>query len=345
MKRREVALCKDAPQDVRLAMRAKYEAAAAATEEKRSAAAAAVAAVKASGGKRACITNYLEGDAAAAKREADESLALAWAALHIPEHHIDHPLVANALNQLRADVGEVLDEDDEQPSNADKAHIRRILKKRWDGSLACAMDVAGRILNPANQEEDIFGTDAECTKVFKAFISQHADFLTSRGKGGGEGCDALLALWDGLRSSLDMKGSFGMPEAIAQRERVKARTYSMVKWWQWNGTDAPELASLAIRVLSQPVSASPCERGWAVWIQSTRPAGTASDPPSARTWCMLRAHNWNVVRNWHTRADVMPNVVPGIGEEPPIPEGYKGLEDTAEEEHGNDDVLDDEYDE
>ncbi|CAI5467962.1 unnamed protein product [Closterium sp. Yama58-4] len=77
MKRCEEALCKDAPQDVRQAMRANYKAAAAAAEEKRQAAADAVAAVKANGGKRACITDYLEGDAAERKREADESLALA----------------------------------------------------------------------------------------------------------------------------------------------------------------------------------------------------------------------------------------------------------------------------
>ncbi|CAI5991399.1 unnamed protein product [Closterium sp. NIES-64] len=456
MKRREVVLCKDVPQDVRRAMKAHYEAKTAAADERRRAAAAAVAAVTADGGKRARITDYLEGDTAARKREADESLALAWAALHIPERHIDHPLMVNALNnvsragkdyvppkrkyvggaslvacrngieaglvgvktswkrtgvtvssdmmtdrrgrpqanillvndsgavfydcvdcnmekktggyvagilrpvveevgpenvvafcmdggsnyaaavkrliqewphiqdvpcathvmdllledvgkmgwakpvvdkggeissfvrnhhwtrgylrtpelvegkvlealkpagtrfgtnyisisrlcamrgsltnmvtsegwkewavgdrkkscdafaalihdaawwktadffiallklpykamrqtdghavgmmgriydvmlQLTEDVGDLLDADEEQLSNADKDQIRKILRDRWDGSLACAMHVAGRILNPANQEEDIFGTDLECTKVFKAFIS------------------------------------------------------------------------------------------------------------------------------------------------------------------------------
>ncbi|CAI7824889.1 unnamed protein product, partial [Closterium sp. NIES-54] len=100
MKRREVVLCKDVPQDVRRAMKAHYEAKTAAADERRRAAAAAVAAVTADGGKRARITDYLEGDTAARKREADESLALAWAALHIPERHIDHPLMVNALNNV-----------------------------------------------------------------------------------------------------------------------------------------------------------------------------------------------------------------------------------------------------
>ncbi|CAI7744414.1 unnamed protein product, partial [Closterium sp. NIES-54] len=147
--------------------------------------------------------------------------------------------------QLTEDVGGLLDADEEQLSNGDKDKIRRILRDRWDGSLACAMHVAGRILNPANQEEDIFGTDLECTKVFKAFISQQAEFLASRRDGGDDACDILLELGDGLRAFLDMKGSFGMPETVAQRKLVKEGKYSMVKWWQWNGTDAPRVAGLA----------------------------------------------------------------------------------------------------
>ncbi|CAI5521493.1 unnamed protein product [Closterium sp. Naga37s-1] len=159
----------------------------------------------------------------------------------------------DVMLQLTEDVNNLLDEDEEQLSSTDKVQIRRIIKNRWDNNLACAMHVADRILNPANQEEDIFGSDAECTRVFKAFINQHVEFLIGHdGKGREEGVDYLLALGDGLRAFLDLKGSFGMPEALAQRAKVKAGKYSMVKWWQWNGTDAPHLMSLAVRVLSQP---------------------------------------------------------------------------------------------
>ncbi|CAI5991969.1 unnamed protein product [Closterium sp. NIES-65] len=191
----------------------------------------------------------------------------------------------DVMLQLTEDVNNILDEDEQQLSSADKEKIRSIIKDRWDNNLACAMHVAGRILNPANQEEDIFGSDAECTWVFKALINQHVEFLIGHdGKGRDEGPDYLLALGDGLRAFLDMKGSFGMPEALAQREKVKASKYSMVKWWQWNGTDAPHLMRFAVRVLSQPVSASPCERGGELGMLSTQPAGTASDLQSARTW-------------------------------------------------------------
>ncbi|CAI5532316.1 unnamed protein product [Closterium sp. Naga37s-1] len=164
----------------------------------------------------------------------------------------------DVMLQLSEDVNNLLNEDEQQLSSTDKVQICRIIKNRWDNNLACAMHVAGRILNPANQEEDIFGSDAECTRDSKAFINQHVEFLIGHdGKGREEGLDYLLALGDGLRAFLDLKGSFGMPEALAQREKVKAGKYSMVKWWQWNGTDAPHLMSLAVRVLSQPVSASP----------------------------------------------------------------------------------------
>ncbi|CAI6011562.1 unnamed protein product [Closterium sp. NIES-65] len=166
--------------------------------------------------------------------------------------------IYDVMLQLTEDVEALVDADEEQLCISDKKQICRILKDRWDESLACAMHVAGRILNPANQEEDIFGGDAECTRVFKAFLHQHAEFLVGHdGKGRDAACDYLAELGHGLRDFLDMKGSFGMAEAVAQREMVKVGKYSMVKWWQWNGTDAPRLASLAIRILSQPVSASP----------------------------------------------------------------------------------------
>ncbi|CAI7867294.1 unnamed protein product [Closterium sp. NIES-54] len=98
--------------------------------------------------------------------------------------------------QLTKDVEALVDADEEQLSSTDKQQIRRILKNRWDTSLACAMHVAGRILNPANQEGDIFGGDAECTRVFKAFLSKHAEFLIVREKEGVHECDYLLALGD-----------------------------------------------------------------------------------------------------------------------------------------------------
>ncbi|CAI7892425.1 unnamed protein product [Closterium sp. NIES-53] len=226
------------------------------------------------------------------------------------------------------------------------ADAKGMMGRMWDGSLACPMHVAGRILNPANQDEDIFGSDAECTKVFKAFITQHAEHPCNHGKEGDDGDDfgeVLLELQEGVRAFLDMKGSFGMGDAIAQRSLVKEGKYDMVKWWQWHGIDAPKLAALAIRTLSQAVSASPCERGWSTWDG----VHTARRNRLGSTKCrdlVFVAHNWNVVRNWHSRADVMPGVVLGNMPEPPMPEGYNVVEgDEEEEEEGDDVILEDEY--
>ncbi|CAI7880889.1 unnamed protein product [Closterium sp. NIES-54] len=128
-----------------------------------------------------------------------------------------------------------------------------------------------------------------------------------------------------------------MGDAIAQRSLVKEGKYDMVKWWQWHGIDAPKLAALAIRTLSQAVSASPCERGWSTWDG----VHTARRNRLGSTKCrdlVFVAHNWNVVRNWHSRADVMPGVVLGNMPEPPMPEGYNVVEgDEEEEEEGDDD--------
>ncbi|CAI5948552.1 unnamed protein product [Closterium sp. NIES-64] len=100
MRRREVALCKEAPSEVRAAIRKKYEAKAAAANQRRQATSDAIASVT-SGGKRSRITNNLETDAAAAKRDAHEALALMFAACRIPERVAAHPLFINAVCAIR----------------------------------------------------------------------------------------------------------------------------------------------------------------------------------------------------------------------------------------------------
>ncbi|CAI7730298.1 unnamed protein product [Closterium sp. NIES-53] len=99
MKRREVTLCKNAPADVRVAMKSKYEKHAANSEERRRSTEAAIASVT-PGGKRSRITDYLAGDAASARREAHQSLALMFAGCHIPEQIVDHPLFVNAIRDV-----------------------------------------------------------------------------------------------------------------------------------------------------------------------------------------------------------------------------------------------------
>ncbi|CAI7788102.1 unnamed protein product [Closterium sp. NIES-53] len=167
--------------------------------------------------------------------------------------------------QLTEDMNDKLDEAGDYLTQAEKVDITKIVKDRWDNSLACPMHVVGRILNPVNQVEGIFRNDVECTRVFKAFIERHYDNKTFRRGKDGAPRRASLVLQEALLAYINMEGSYGTPGAISAREAVKKGEMSMVQWWSWHSTEYPELAALACRVLTQPVSASPCERGWAQW--------------------------------------------------------------------------------
>ncbi|CAI5469471.1 unnamed protein product [Closterium sp. Yama58-4] len=122
---------------------------------------------------------------------------------------------------LIEDVGIVVEEDEEQLSYSDKVHIHRLLKNRWDGSLACPMHVAGRIFHPANQDEDIFGSDTECTKVSKAFITQHAKHLSNHRKewddGDGIG-EFLMELQEGNMSEPSVPEGYNVVEGDEEEE-------------------------------------------------------------------------------------------------------------------------------
>ncbi|CAI5529999.1 unnamed protein product [Closterium sp. Naga37s-1] len=246
--------------------------------------------------------------------------------------------------QLIEDVEGVLDADEEQLNRTEKLRISRIVKQRWDKSMACAMHVAGRILNPANQDEEIFGEDIECTKVFKEFIERAAGYFERyRGGVGGSG-GRPFDMEEAVMAYLNGTGSFGSRSARLAREEVKAGKKSTVLWWQWHGGDYPELKRLAIRVLSQPVSASSCEQSWAVWesVHTARRNRLGSE--KCRDLVFV-AHNWNVVHKYHKGPAEGTGVVAGNIPEPPIPDGYIVHEGEVEEEADDmeNKVLVDEY--
>ncbi|CAI7761667.1 unnamed protein product [Closterium sp. NIES-54] len=193
--------------------------------------------------------------------------------------------------QLTEDINDKLDASGDFLTRTERADITKIVKDRWDNSLACPMHVVGRILNPANQEDGIFRNDVECTRVFKDYIERHYDH-----------------------------------------------------WWSWHSTEYPELATLACRILTQPVSASSCERGWAQWegVHTARRNRLGSAKCADLVYI---AHNWNVVRNWYNK-DGANTVVPGNIPDAPIPRGYN-MDEEEEDDllggEGDDAVLADEY--
>ncbi|CAI5978679.1 unnamed protein product [Closterium sp. NIES-65] len=246
--------------------------------------------------------------------------------------------------QLTEDINDKLDASGDFLTRTERAEITKIVKDRWDNSLACPMHVVGRILNPANQEEGIFRNDVECTRVFKDYIERHYDHVTFRRGKDGAPRRASLVLQEALLAYINLEGSFGKLSAIAAREAVKKGEMSMVQWWSWHSTEYPELATLACRILTQPVSASSCERGWAQWegVHTARRNRLGSAKCADLVYI---AHNWNVVRNWYNK-DGASTVVPGNIPDAPIPRGYN-MDEEEEDDllggEGDDAVLADEY--
>ncbi|CAI6008264.1 unnamed protein product, partial [Closterium sp. NIES-65] len=166
-------------------------------------------------------------------------------------------IAINRLCELTEDIRDFLDEHAEGVLTSDEVgYIREIVQDRWDNGLACNLHVIGRILYPTNQEEGIFRTDLECTRVFKQYVSKHHGDKTVTRKDGVER-RASLVIQEGLNAFLNLQGSFGMPDAIADRQAVKEGKMTAVDWWTWHGTEHPELTTMACRAITQPVSASP----------------------------------------------------------------------------------------
>ncbi|CAI7793878.1 unnamed protein product [Closterium sp. NIES-54] len=303
MKRREVALCKEAPTEARVAMRKKYEAKAAAAAQRRQATSDAIASVTSSG-KRSRITDFLETGAEAGKRDAHEALALMFAGCRIPERIAEHPLFINAVRASRdAGTGYV-------PPN-----------RRFIGG-------AGLRMCCDNIDRGLSGVKASWKRTGVTVASERQ----WRGVQGQCGLPHGDQNWRLCRQHPQARGGGG---------RSGERGGVLHGRW-WHGTDAPKLAALAIRTLSQAVSASPCERGWSTWDGVHTARRNRLGSAKCRDLVFV-AHNWNVVRNWHSRADVMPGVVLGNMTEPPMPEGYNVVEGDEEEEEGDDIILEDEY--
>ncbi|CAI7837095.1 unnamed protein product [Closterium sp. NIES-54] len=243
--------------------------------------------------------------------------------------------------QLTEDIRDFLDEHAEGVlSRGEVGEIRKIVQARWDNGLACNMHVVGRILNPTNQEESIFRTDLECTRVFKQYVSKHYDGQTVTRKDGVER-RASLVIQEGFNAFLNLQGSFGMPTALIDREAVKEGKMTAVVWWSWHGTEHSELTTMACRALTQPVSASPCEWNWAKFDAVHTAHRNRLGAEKLRDLVYV-THNWQVVHNWHKVPEGQ-RVVKGNIEDPPTPAGYNVEEEVEEPEVGEDDVMADEY--
>ncbi|CAI5966215.1 unnamed protein product [Closterium sp. NIES-64] len=91
--------------------------------------------------------------------------------------------IYDIMLQLTEDMAKLLDGDMCKLKEEEKEEVQEHLRRRWDESLACPLHVVGRILNSANQLEEIFLRDVECTKVMREWLARSKVFVDKFWKG------------------------------------------------------------------------------------------------------------------------------------------------------------------
>ena len=119
----------------------------------------------------------------------------------------------------------------------------------------CEIYTAGYILDPEFQDEKTFQQNSAENmrprkKLIRRLYPDDADFAQ---------------IMDELHLSQDQLGSFA--DGVNSPLKKQAAAY-----WRTYGEDAPRLQRQAVRIFSQPISASACERNWSLysWILGQR---------------------------------------------------------------------------
>ncbi|GJP50123.1 hypothetical protein CLOM_g9262 [Closterium sp. NIES-68] len=303
MRRREVRKCEEVGKEEQAAVRAFQTAKVLAREEAHRAEESALDAVSGRGKRK--ITDYLSDDAQAAKAAADEAICLLFAGLRLPERHADHPLWRNAVRSI---------------ARAGTSYVPP--KRDYVGG-------AGLQLCRKRIDEGLTGVMSSWKRHGMTIAS---DMMTD--KCGRPQANVMLVNDTGavFVESIDCKMEKKTGGYIARLLRPILQ--------KWHGTDHALLMALACRVLTQPVSASSCERNWAVWdtVHTARRNRLGSEKCKDLVYV---AHNWKVVHNWHM-ADEGAGVVSGNIPDAPVPAGYR-VDREEEDEEGEDEELLDEY--
>ncbi|GLJ46567.1 hypothetical protein SUGI_0981350 [Cryptomeria japonica] len=128
--------------------------------------------------------------------------------------------------------------------------IWRIIDRRWNHQLHQHIHAAAYFLNPKFFYSPSFRADAEVRIGLDTCIRRLVDDEILR--------DLIL---DELQSYKKALGElFSSPDCKRRRATLRPDL-----WWEDYGATTPNLQKLAIRILSQPCSASGCERNWSVF--------------------------------------------------------------------------------
>ncbi|CAI5938201.1 unnamed protein product [Closterium sp. NIES-64] len=134
--------------------------------------------------------------------------------------------IYDIMLQLTEDMAKLLDGDMCKLKEEEKVEVQEHLRRRWDESLACPLHAVGLILNPANQLEEIFLRDVECTKVMREWLAGSKVFVDKfwKGKKGPH-----KSLQEGMLAYINATGSFGSEEARLGRPSGVGRKGGIVE--------------------------------------------------------------------------------------------------------------------
>ncbi|XP_057856565.2 uncharacterized protein LOC131065967 isoform X2 [Cryptomeria japonica] len=128
--------------------------------------------------------------------------------------------------------------------------IWQIIDKRWHHQLHRPIHAAAYYLNPAFHFSPTFRADAEVLDGLYSVMEKMAPV----------GCTQTDLMRELQLFSNAQGETFSRP--IAKESRT---TMMPDNWWNFFGPTTPNLQKLAIRILSQPCSASGCERNWSMF--------------------------------------------------------------------------------
>ncbi|XP_059077840.1 uncharacterized protein LOC131065844 [Cryptomeria japonica] len=127
--------------------------------------------------------------------------------------------------------------------------IWEIIDRRWQNQLHRPIHAAAYYLNPAFRFRDDFKADEEVLSGLYTVVQK------------------LCTDGTASRTTLQLDKYNNREGAIFSSSMcIEARTQLQPdRWWQMFGPSTPNLQKIAIRILSQPCSASGCERNWSMF--------------------------------------------------------------------------------
>jgi hypothetical protein len=160
-------------------------------------------------------------------------------------------------------VGEIKDimSQDDNPHKLDWPDVEEIIMARW-AKMNIPLHSLAFALNPKYYDRMYIDEPAPGGFVRKA-PNKDSDvmkaLLDAFNKIGDDASEQKI-LRQQFTHFISKKGIYALPS-------VKQDAYSMdaIDWWETYGSETPDLAAIAIKILSQPISSSSAERNWCTY--------------------------------------------------------------------------------